>query len=349
MEERMNKARLAGLGFGIALIIVAFGLVWWQSANVPVTNVAFAQGTTATATPTAAAPTVPSTAPSTAPQQQQTQPAQAIGDTFWGILAGKLNISADTLKAQAVEARKQMIDQAVTDGRITQEQGEALKARLTSDNLIAPIQLPRTGQGFPQNGPQNNNQNGGRRPFPGFGNGGNGSNPFLPFLGGMMGGRGMGFGLENLDAIASALKLDSKALVEQLSQGKTLADIAKAQGVDEATVKQAIITAQTAQVDKLLSLGLISEAQATQMKSQLTPDSIDLSRPLFRFRMMQGGQQSSDMVPDDFMGLLFGQGGGDMNQLFGQDGNGFFQFFQNNQPAPSGGSLTIPGADIQTQ
>lgn len=335
----MNKARLAGLGFGIALIIAAFALVWWQSANVPVTNVAFAQGPSATATPLA------TTVPATAPQQQQTQTTQAIGDTFWGILAGKLSISADTLKAQAVQARMEMVDQAVKDGRITQAQADQLKAKITSDNLIAPIQLPGANQNFPQNGPwgnnnqngpQNNNQNGGRRPNHGFGNGGNGMNPIPPFFGGIFGRRGAGFGLENLDSVASALKLDSKALVEQLSQGKTLADIAKAQGVDEATVKQAIITARTAQIDKLLSLGVISEVQANEMKSKLTPDSIDLSRPLFRFRMMQGGQQSSGMFPND------------LSQLFEQGGSDFFNFFQGSQQAPSGGSLTLPSGSSQT-
>src|SRR5581483_5691300 len=127
MEVCMTKARLAGLGFGILLIVAAFGIVLWQGMNMPATGVALAQGGT-TPTPSATTTTTP------LPQTQQAP----IGDTFWGILAGKLNVSVDTLKSQAVAARQQMIDQAVTDGRITQAQADAIKSRITSDTIIAP-------------------------------------------------------------------------------------------------------------------------------------------------------------------------------------------------------------------
>ncbi len=292
----MTKARLAGLVFGILLIIAAFGIVLWQGMNMPATGVAFAQGGT-TPTPSATTTTTP-------PQTQQA----SIGDTFWGILAGKLNVSVDTLKAQAVAARQQMIDQAVTDGRITQAQADAIKSRITSDNIIAPIRLP--GVAGQPNLPNGLGPFGGRR-F-GFGN-------RLP--GGGLGFGTFGFNLQDLDAVAKALNMDSKTLLQQLAQGKTLADIAQAQNIDQSVVKQAIINARTAEIDQLLSLGLISQVQADALKARLTPDNIDLTRPLFFRNRVPGG--TSQVEPN------FGS-----SQPFG---------------GPSNGGLAIPPADIQTQ
>lgn len=272
------KSRFVGLGFGILLIVAAFALVVWQGANTG--GVALAQGS-GTATPTAVATgtsggTTP--APTTVPSQQTT-PAQSIGDAFWALLAGKLNLSADDVKSKAVQARQEMIDQAVKDGRITQAQGDALKAEINSNNIIAPIPLPGAGQ-LPGRG--------GRYGFPGgvFGKGGFGGGAF-----------GHGMGLQALEAVAKALKLEPQALIQQLSQGKTLADIATAQSVDQATVKQTIIDAYKAQIDQLLSYGLISQVQADEMKAQLTPDKIDLTRGwLGGWDMMEGGRRMPGMM-----------------------------------------------------
>ncbi len=317
----MTKARVIGLGFGIILILAAFGIVLWQTVNMPTTSTAFAQGA-ATATPGATATAVP--------QQTQPQPQQAqIGDTFWANLASKLGVSADDLKAKAVETRQEMIDQAVKDGRITQAQADAIKQRITANNIIAPIQLPRGANQVPNNNPPNNNQPPHRMPFPPFGNRAPGFGFGNRFPGGVFGYGMLGGGLEQLNAVAKVLKLEPKALIEQLSQGKSLAEIAKAQGVDEASVKQAIIDYRTAQIDQLLSLGLISEVQANQMKARLTPDSIDLSRGFrFQFQTTPGQSKSSEVFPDFEMGQAFG------------DAPGVFNF---------DGQMTVPFGDVQTQ
>src|SRR5580765_3729385 len=100
------KARIIGIGFGVLLIVAAFALVLWQGSSL--SGVALAQGS-ATATPSASATTMPlinstavpsTTVPSTLPMQPAQQ-QQTIGDNFWAILAGKLNVSPDTLKQQA--------------------------------------------------------------------------------------------------------------------------------------------------------------------------------------------------------------------------------------------------------
>ncbi len=310
----MTKGRVIGLGLGALLIVAAFGIVLWQAANLPTTSTAFAQ-TAATATPS------PTTAPSTAPQQQ-TQ--QAIGDAFWAALAAKLGVSTDDLKAKAVETRQAMIDQAVKDGRITQAQADAIKQRITSNNLIAPISLPRTAQGNAPNQPRR-----GSGPFhnPGQGNKQNPAPNFGQGLPGMMFGRGaFGGDLQTIEALAKALKLDAKQFISEMAQGKTLAEIAKQQGVDEATVKQTIIDARTAQIEKLLAYGLISQARADQLKAKLMPENIDLTRPLwfqFRTKVAPG---TSQLAPDFGWGQAF-------SEMFG---------------TPDGGMM-LPQDDIQTQ
>lgn len=345
----MTKGRVIGLGIGIVLIAATFSIVLWQAASQSTNNVAFAQGA-ATATPVAA----PTNAPSTAPQQQ------TIGDTFWTLLAGKLGISADDLKKKALETRLEMIDAAVKDGRITQAQADALKQHITSNSIIAPIPLPRNAQDNPNNqNPNHQNPNNPHMPGHGFGpfnHPGNGNNhgkqnpaPFGKGFG-MLPGRGMfGGGLQELEAVAKVLKLESKALIEQMAQGKSLAEIAKAQNVDEATVKKAILDARTAQIDQLLALGLISQVQAEQMKVRLTPDNIDLSRPLwFRFRMQQNAPGTSQLMPDFGMEQMFGDANLDM-QMFGDA----FEFAPDMTMPMDGlfgtdGALILPG-DIQTQ
>ncbi len=342
----MTKGRVIGLGIGIVLIIAAFGIVLWQGASQTANNVAFAQGA-ATATP------LPTTAPSTAPQQQQQQQQQTVGDDFWALLAAKLGVSADDLKAKALETRQAMIDAAVKDGRLTQAQADAIKKRITSNNIIAPIPLTRGAWGNSNKQGQNNSQKPGRGfgPFNHQGNGNNNNNknnnnnnkqnpaPFGKGFG-MMQGRGMMGGLEQVEAVAKALKLDAKALIEQMAQGKTLADIAQAQNVDAATVKQAIIDARIAQIDQALAYGLISQVQADQMKAQLTPDQIDLSRPLwFQSRNRQNMPKSMQMMPGFELGQAFGSGltfAPDMTHLFGQT------FGMDNQP-------DLSQYDVQTQ
>lgn len=256
----MTKSRWIGLGIGVMLILAAFGLVALQTLAIPVVqNVASAQAAGETPTPAPTATT------------------SSIGDTFWAALAAKLGVNVDTLKADALQVRKDMLDQAVKDGLIAQAQADQLKQQLDSNKLIAPIYIGpgagRFGPGF--RGP------GGGQPLPRFRGRGYGT---LPAPGVRGPGFGFGFGATELEAVAKSLNMASADLVTQLRGGKTLADVAKAQNVDQSVVKQAIITAHKAEIDREVADGLLTQAQATALEARLTPDNIDLTRRTFFIR-----------------------------------------------------------------
>jgi ribosomal protein S20 len=236
----MSKARWIGLGLGAFLVLAMLGVLAWSGLSVLNTaGSVIAQGNP---TPTPAKGGV-------------------IGDTFWNLLAQKLGLNADTLKSKAIETRKDMLDTAVKDGLLTQDQADKLKERLNSNNLIAPIPLPRGKPGAPFTGPK------------GAPNG----KPGVPFFG-----HGVE-GLNTLEAVAKVLNLSTTDLLTQLKGGKTLADVAKAQNVDEAKVKQAIIDTESAQIDRAVTDGVITKEQGDKLKANLTPDKIDLSHPGFGF------------------------------------------------------------------
>ncbi len=263
----MNDQRWIRRGIQIVLLLAALGAIGLGLAYLGGQNIALAQGA-ATTTPAASPqPTsVSGTAtPTASPNATTTAPTttSSIGNTFWQGLAAKLGVNVDTLKANALQVRKDMLDQAVKDGRATQDQVNQIKQRLTADDLIAPISLgPARANANPQQ------PNRGRGPnFRGFPNFGLGS----------------GQSLAVLEATAKALNLAPADLVNQLSSGKTLADIATAQKVDQTSLKQTIVNARNAEIDRQVTDGLITQAQANALKARLTTSNLDLTRPQFFF------------------------------------------------------------------
>ena len=192
-----------------------------------------------------------STGTPTAPTNA-TPPAQGawtdMAGAFWNALASKLGISPDNLKSDVITAEKDVIEQAVTNGQLTRAQADRLEQQLSTNAPLVPF------FGGMRGGP------GG----PGRGDRG--------FLGGPLG------GVNTLEAIANALNMKPADLSAQLQSGKTLTDIATAQNVDQAKVKQAIVDAVKAEIQREVQDGLITQAQADQMLSNLTPDQIDLTR-----------------------------------------------------------------------
>lgn len=126
----------------------------------------------------------------------------------------------------------------------------------------------------------------------------------LPFFFGHFGGRpflhaGLGGPLK---AATSYLGLNATQLMNDLRSGKSLADVAKAQGKSASGLEQALINAETTRLDKAVSAGRISKAQEQTRLSRLTAE-IDalvnragfLHGPRLGFRRWGGPRQGPMM------------------------------------------------------
>ena len=152
--------------------------------------------------------------------------------------AKRLNVSPDQLSAALQGAFEDQLDKAVADGRITKARADEIKARLKAGGGV-PLGPPLAG------GPD------GR----GFGHGG-------------PGGPG-GHRLGGIDAAAKYLGLTEDQLHTQLESGKSLADVAKAQGKDVAGLKKAIVDAAKADLDKAVADKRLTGAQRDQIVKDL--------------------------------------------------------------------------------
>jgi polyhydroxyalkanoate synthesis regulator phasin len=138
--------------------------------------------------------------------------------------AKQLGITPAKLSSALKQALENRIDAAVAAGRLTKEQGDALKKRIEAEDF------PMLG-GFRM----------------GFGHRG--------------GGPGIhGFG--HLDAAASYLGLTEAELGAQLAGGKTLADVAKAKGKSVDGLVSALVADEKKELDAAVKAGRITQAQA---------------------------------------------------------------------------------------
>jgi hypothetical protein len=178
--------------------------------------------------------------------------------------AKRLNVSPEDLKSALGAAEDAQLDQQVKDGKLTQEQADAIKkARSQSGTVLG-------GPGV-----------GGH----GFGPGGRGGAPrFGP--GGGPGRLGLQFGLDikggAIDAAASALGLKRDDLIAKLKDGKSIADVAKDQGKALDDVKSAITTAVTKELDQRVTDGKLTSAQRDDLVKELgdrIDDLVTLSPP----------------------------------------------------------------------
>ena len=175
--------------------------------------------------------------------------------------AAQLNIPPQKLSDALTQALKNRVDQAVKDGRLTKEQGDAIKKRIDAGD--APLFLaPPLGRHF-----------GGR----GFG------------------GPGPGFMHHPhpaaLDAAATYLGMTQAELRTALEGGKTLAQIAKDKGKTVDGLVQAMTAEATKKIDAAVAAGKITKDQAADMKSHLNEAITDLVNGEHRFehREFRGG------------------------------------------------------------
>jgi hypothetical protein len=139
--------------------------------------------------------------------------------------AEQLGVDADKLSNALKKALENRVDAAVAAGSLTKEQGEALKARIESQDY--------------------------------------------PLLGGFRfghhGGPG-GHGFGHLDAAATYLGLTAAELRTQLSDGKTLVDVARAEGKTVDGLVAALVPDETKELDEAVSSGRLTRAQADEIR-----------------------------------------------------------------------------------
>jgi uncharacterized protein YidB (DUF937 family) len=147
--------------------------------------------------------------------------------------ASQLGVEPSELSDALKQALKNRIDEAVADGRLTDEQADELKALVDVDEypLLGGVGM--------------------------FGRGGHG---------------GPGFGrfghFELLETAASYLGLTEAELREAL-EDQTLAEIAEEQGKSALGLVQQLVATQTKRIDEAVADGRMTEEQATELKAGL--------------------------------------------------------------------------------
>jgi hypothetical protein len=144
--------------------------------------------------------------------------------------AKSLGVEPSKLSAALKKAYEDRIDAAVADGRLTKAQGEELKQRIESDD-------------FPLLG------------APGFGFGHREGGPH-------------GF-LRGFDAAASYLGLTEAQLHTRLESGKSLAQIAKAQGKSVDGLEDALVKDAKTKLDAAVKAGRLTSAEEQRILADL--------------------------------------------------------------------------------
>jgi hypothetical protein len=97
---------------------------------------------------------------------------------------------------------------------------------------------------------------------------------FAPQLDPRFGGHGPMGGVRIVDPAATALGMSVDDLTTQLKDGKSLADVATAQGISTDTLKTDLLGQVKTQLDSLVGSGKLTQAQADSSYAQ-TQDNID--------------------------------------------------------------------------
>ena len=156
--------------------------------------------------------------------------------------AGRLHVTAGALSGALKQALDDQIDADVAAGRLTKQQGDALKARIDKG------QVPLVG--------------------------GVGALGFGRFRHGF-GGKGFGFGHAGgmfdagLDTVMSYLGITQEQLRSALAGGKSLAEIAKAHGKTAGGLVAALVAAAKTRLDHAVAAKHLSSAQEQSMLGKL--------------------------------------------------------------------------------
>jgi len=148
---------------------------------------------------------------------------------FTGHLASNLGKSQSEVQKAISDALNQTIDDAVKNGDLTQSQANSIKAKLSSNTSAGQCA-------------------GGLRTIPGIARGG-----FGPFFGGAR--------FNEMNEVAKALGLTTAQLQQDLQSGKTVQQLASAQGMDEAAFRTKLASVTKADLDQQVTSGNLTQNQ----------------------------------------------------------------------------------------
>jgi hypothetical protein len=168
---------------------------------------------------------------------------EAEKNAFLDDVAKRLNVPRERLDSALKGAAEARVDAAVAAGRITKQQGEEIKARIADGGPLLGLGGPgplagKPGRGFGQD----------RGPGHGPGRGG-------PLFG-------------SVEDAASYLGLSGEQLREQLHDGKSLAEIAKAQGKSADGLKATLKDALSKRLDEAAKDGRLSATDKQRILSE---------------------------------------------------------------------------------
>jgi len=158
--------------------------------------------------------------------------------------AGRLNVSPSELRSALEGAFGDQLDQAVKDGKLTQQQADQIKQHVKQE-------------GLPLGGPVGPDSHG-----PGFG--------------GPMGGPGHGPFDAGLTAAADYLGLTRAQLARQLQSGKSLADVARVQGKSVDGLEQALVADAKTHLDRDVADRKLTSDQRDQILREVQEHVADL-------------------------------------------------------------------------
>ena len=209
-------------------------------------------------------------------------PFFGIGEKMHAAIANALGIGVDEYDAAIDTAQAQVIEEAVADGTLTQEQADQL--------------LERMGEGF------------GGRGMP-FGLGGRGGR-----MGGRMGGWMGGIDGSPLSLAAEQLNLEEDELMAQLQEGKSIAEIAEAQGVDPQAIADEYVGSVSDHLAEAVAEEGITQGQADEMLSRMQEKAAALLDGSFPLSF---GRAPGFEHPQRRPSRSFGRGGWDFGQRGG--------------------------------
>lgn len=258
MAIRSKKATLATAGASLALVaaLVGTGFVApsaqaWAAPASPLIDQVRQAETTPAAKPERQRPMRPGQGQGQGQRGNQQQ-RQQMHDAYLNALAGRLGLSVDQLKAAMQQSHIDLINQAVTEGKLTQEQADRRIQAIQSGQFPGPM-----GPGGPGMRGQGQRGPGMRGQGPGQGQRGPG----------MPGGPRQGTGGQEVAAI---LGMTPQELRTEMQSGKSLAQVAEAKGVSRDTLKAKLLELHKTRVDAAVAAGKLTAEQAQQLTERAT-------------------------------------------------------------------------------